>query len=112
MREEEVIFNYWNVKKIITHKKTSTVLKRIAKQRKRKADYSLTEILEAIDNYAMVVNGPNYWWDYKWPLWEFLQRENSEKFFPGNFVDKNYVRPEGVPVNDIKDRLARNPYRK
>lgn len=68
------IFSVWNWKWIIKHKKlTSIIEKKIITALK---SYSEDEIIKWIDNYAEIVLSEDTWFDYKWTLAEFLQREN------------------------------------
>ena len=65
-----------------------------------KAGHSVQEVCRAIDNYAMVLLGRDYWWTYVWPLTTFLmvkyeRRKDAEhkwwQFLSGNFVEDNYL---------------------
>lgn len=67
------ILAYWNSKKIVIHKETPALLKAIVKY-VRKHEYSLEQVTDAIDNYAIVLNGSEYYWTKKWNLNDFLSR--------------------------------------
>jgi len=73
-----IIFDYWNSKKIIVHRKLTDKLKR--KINSILKDYTVDEIKKAIDNYHTVLTDERYYWTYKWTLEEFLQR-GLERFF-------------------------------
>jgi hypothetical protein len=67
-----IIFNYWNNKKITVHKNlTSDMIKKIVKYLK---DYSIDDIKNAIDNYDIILKEPKYIWTKKWGLIDFLSR--------------------------------------
>ena len=67
------ILTHWNSKKIVVHKETQALLKEIAKL-VRKHEYSLGQVTNAIDNYAIILHGSEYFWTKKWNLNEFLSR--------------------------------------
>ena len=69
------IFDYWNSKKIVVHKKfTEEIDKALTKAL---SYYSKEEIGHAIEHYATVYNDKNYFFSYKWTLIEFLSRKNG-----------------------------------
>lgn len=70
------IFNFWNTKKIITHRGAEEKKCHSCIGAKLK-DYSYDEIKEAITNYANILKGDEYYFNYKWTLKEFLTRENG-----------------------------------
>lgn len=72
------IFSYWNKKDIVKHRKLTS--KRKTKIRSALRDYSPDEIKKAIDNYAKVFKGDDYWWTHKWTLENFLSRGLDEFF--------------------------------
>ncbi|WP_092484725.1 hypothetical protein [Desulfoscipio geothermicus] len=49
------------------------------------------EILEAIDNYAEVVHGDDYYWTHKWRLDEFLLR-GLDKFKSESDPRTNFLK--------------------
>ena len=75
--------DFWNEKKIITHKKLDDPTKRILNTRLK--TYSQLELQEAISNYAEVVHGAGlkYRWPetQKWTFYEFLKQENAYRKF-------------------------------
>jgi hypothetical protein len=70
------------------------------KYEKKKKDYSEEEILQAIKNYASVLEGESFF-KYKWTLDQFLQREGALVFFPDRFVKENYFKTE--PEKKVSD---------
>lgn len=83
-----LIFNYWNSKKIIVHRKLTDKLKQRIKV--ILDDYTKEEILKAIDNYAVIVNDAKYYFSYKWTLGDFLQR-GLERFLDDSCF-ANYLK--------------------
>ncbi len=65
------IFRHWNAQRIITHRKLSDKQKGHIRARLAEG-YTVDEILEAIDNYAAVLHGDEYYWTHRWRLDEFL----------------------------------------
>lgn len=66
------IFSYWNTKNVVIHRKLSGKIKR--KIESALKEFAPDEIKKAIDNYATVLHGRQYYWTYRWTLDEFLQR--------------------------------------
>lgn len=86
------IFEHWNSKKIIVHKKITDKIKR--KIRGALNTYSPDEIKKAIDNYSTVLTSDEYYWTYKWTLEDFLQR-GVEKFLTDACFE-NYKKDKGI----------------
>lgn len=86
------IFEHWNSKKIIVHKKLTDKIKR--KIRGALNTYSPDEIKKAIDNYSTVLTSDEYYWTYKWTLEDFLQR-GLEKFLTDACFE-NYKKDKGT----------------
>jgi len=81
--------------------------------------YTLEEIIEAIDNYSLVLQSSKYYWDYIWSIgdffnvgvsssataprkwWKFLE----ENFTASNYLDKDYVAPEECNLKVLKRML-------
>ena len=72
------IFNFWNEKNIVNHRKLTDKMKRKIKSALK--DYKLEEIKTAIDKYDTVLKDEQYFWTYRWTLPDFLAR-GLEKFF-------------------------------
>lgn len=87
-----VIFDYWNSKKIIVHKKLTDKIKR--KISGALDTHSPDELKKAIDNYHTVLTGDEYYWTYKWTLEDFLQR-GLEKFLTDACFE-NYKKDKGT----------------
>ena len=66
------IFDYWNTKKTIVHRKSNQKMKKeIDKALK---DYTIEEIKVSIGNYAEMIHSEYKYCGHKWGLDEFLQR--------------------------------------
>ena len=88
-----VIFDRWNEKKIVVHKKLTDKIKRKINGLLDDG-YTEEEILAAIDNYAIVLKGSQYNWTHKWCLEDFLAR-GVKKFVPAVEPLKNYLNRSG-----------------
>lgn len=89
-----VIFRGWNSYEIIQHrsfKKYYSCLRGALKI------YKVNEILQAICNYALVLNDREYYWEYRWTLDKFLQRKNGiDRFIKGNFKLEYYKKKRTI----------------
>lgn len=73
------IFNYWNTKNIIVHRKINNDIEKAVEKALKK--YSEEEIKTCIDRFAQVVNDDDYFYSYKWTLVEFLTRKEGISLF-------------------------------
>jgi len=88
------VFQYWNSKKIIEHRELTDKLK--GHINAKLGNYAEQEILDAIDNYAKILFGEEYFFSYKWTLEEFLTRSNGFlKFLTVNEPLNNYKKDRG-----------------
>lgn len=87
------IFNYWNSKEIIIHKKLDQATSRSINAKLK--DYSLEEIKKAIHHYWIIQKNEDdiYYWNHKWTLKDFLQR-GFEKFKDWDIAHGNYLKNE------------------
>lgn len=97
------VFDFWNLfkgkGKWWSHRKLShDIINAIMMN--LSCDYSVEDICTAIDNYAKVLIGDEYFWDYSWSLSTFLtvkyeRNKNSAKkwwqFLSNNFIEENYL---------------------
>lgn len=73
--EVNAIYEYWNTKDLVSHKKlTDSMIREIEKALKQ---YHIDDILDAIDNYAMVVKDNSYYFNTVWPLEKFMRQQNA-----------------------------------
>src|SRR5690606_8399907 len=57
--------------------------------------YDYKQIKQAVDNYATVLKGDN-WWTHEWDLEEFLGSQKARKFFPGKFKPERFKTATGA----------------
>jgi len=86
------IFNFWNSKEIIQHKKVTEKIKRVINGRLNEG-YSESEIKQSIENYSKILKGNKYQWTYKWTLIDFLNR-GFEKFKDWEAAHQNYLKDQ------------------
>lgn len=70
--KERDLFDFWNSKNIITHRKLTDKIKR--KISITLKDYKPDEIKKAVLNYSTILLDDKYFWSHKWTLDEFLSR--------------------------------------
>lgn len=75
---QENIFIFWNEKWVKEHKKIDSFIKHIDKRLKQ---FSEEDIKIAITNYSKIVLNPKCYFNHKWTLGEFMQRENGMPVF-------------------------------
>jgi len=92
-QSEEIIFDFWNSKKIVQHREmTNPMIKQITKSIK---EYGIDNIKKYIDRYAEVVHDKTYYFDTKWTLIEFLKQSNGISTFTDegskwlNYLERN-----------------------
>jgi hypothetical protein len=89
------IYTLWNEQNIIEHKELTPAIK--ASIEKTLKDYSVEDIEQAIKNYAVILKSPDYYFNYKWTLQEFLTRNkgnNIERFLDIETAKANFKRDE------------------
>jgi DNA-binding PadR family transcriptional regulator len=89
---EHPILTYWNQKNIIVHKPSAKINATIKKALKT---FTEEQIKLYIDRYVKMVNDPNYYFDYKWTLEEFLTRKKGIYDFADDGLKWiNYMRDQ------------------
>lgn len=95
MNPEEIVFEHWNKKSPIKHRKISDGMKKNIIQKLK--EYELNDLLECINNYSTVVTDPDSWYTYKSALDDFFRPGKMKpapcmKFMPERFVESNFIR--------------------
>nr|WP_243157422.1 helix-turn-helix domain-containing protein [Clostridium perfringens] len=106
------IFDYWNSKGIIKHKELKEDTKKAIK--KAIKNYSINEIKQAIDTYSEILKS-EYYFNYKWNLKDFLNRNNAISTFmedgsnKANYEEwKNKNKPKEEPK--LKNNISNFDY--
>ena len=97
-RQYLVVYDHWNAKQIVVHKKLTEKIKQKINTHLR--DNSLEDITQAIDNYNTALKSPEYFFKFKWPLIDFLDR-GLRKFVDEAQPLSNFQTPEA------KERTAK-----
>lgn len=87
------IFNMWNELRIIKHTKLTNDIKKAIDSTLK--DYTQEEIIQAINNYSIIVKGEEYYFNHKWTLAEFLSRNkhnNIERFLDLEIAKQNFLK--------------------
>jgi hypothetical protein len=95
------IFEFWNSKKIITHRELTDTVKSAVNARLQV--HSEGDLLTAIDNYHTCLIGPEYYYSHKFTLKEFMNPKNIDKFLTENSPFDNFKdrSKKGNKQNDI-----------
>jgi hypothetical protein len=83
------ILDFWNSLNIKRHRTLKDDTRRALATALK--DYAKEELCTAIGNYAEIVNGPEYFFNYRWTLKDFLKR-GIEKFMDGEVARQNYLK--------------------
>lgn len=95
------VLEAWNAVKVIIHKTLSKdAQKEIDKLFGEK--YTLADIKKAIALYATILQGKEYFWSYKWNLYEFLKR--GLKKFEGK-TPEDYLKSGSVTRETKADKI-------
>ncbi|MCK5018252.1 MAG: hypothetical protein KAS32_14440, partial [Candidatus Peribacteraceae bacterium] len=91
----ETIFKHWNSKNLIKHRSYPNSGKRTFNSITLglSADCKLYEIMDAIDNYEMIVNDPKFYFRYRWGLADFLIR-GFDNFKDKEIAVTNYLKSD------------------
>lgn len=94
--EVEVIRSAWQGESVlISHREPYFTRKDVVRAiRNALKTYPIEDVVQAIKNYATVLGGREYRWNYKWTLEDFLNR-GLDKFVP-----------EADPLGNYRDRKA------
>ena len=84
------LFDHYLSKKIINHNKLTNPMKSAVKARLK--DYSYEQLIQAIDNYAIVYKGTGYYFNTKYGFADLMRDKDVRKF-----ID------EADPLNNLKD---------
>ena len=83
------IYIYWNSKNIIKHKEINNKIEKSIK--KILKTYSQEEIKKTIDNYSEVLKSNDHFFDYKWSIYDFLNR-GFERFHDNSDPWENFKK--------------------
>jgi len=90
------VLNFWNSQeKLSHHKLKGEIGNNIKKAIDKRLNEEVTKksIINAIKNYVKIVNGDEYYFNYRWTLSDFLRR-GFEKFKNWDIARENYLKEE------------------
>ena len=94
------VLEHWNAQKVVVHKSLSKdAQKEIDKL--FMAHYPLEDVKKHITLYATILHGKEYFWSYKWNLYEFLKR-GLKKFEGKSIEDYKKSGPEKIVTKTDK----------
>lgn len=104
------IYDFWNGFGIIVHRRmVPDTAKAI---RAELNNYTDTEIMQAIKNYAEIYHGEQYWFNYAWTLKRFLKR-GIDQFLDLDISKRNYLKTRGIITNlkqEDPDKYVKGKY--
>lgn len=83
------VFEHWNSKGIIKHKKANQQM--IGHINARLEDYEELELLKAIDNYDVILKSDIYYWSHTWTLETFMKPNNVIRFLDSSNPFRTFV---------------------
>lgn len=94
------ILKFWNSKKIIVHRETDELLENIGKIIKKR-NYKQEDIIQAIENYSIVLANDKFFFKYKWSIENFLDRKKAlPSFLDGGENWENYKQRDIVNISE------------
>ncbi len=77
-KEKEYIYTCflekWNTLGLVKHTEQVVQSKWKNKHTEQVKLYGEEKVFKAMENYATIIHSPSYFFDYKWPLWDFIAR--------------------------------------
>jgi len=64
----------WNTLGLVKHTERVVQSKWKNKHTEQVKLYGEEKVFKAMENYATIIHSPSYFFDYKWPLWDFIAR--------------------------------------
>lgn len=103
------LYEFWNSKEIIKHKKLTDKMK--TKIKSTLKDYDVETLKEIISTYAEIVNDEKYYFTYKWSLEDFLQR-GLKQFENSDVAKQNFLKKEfnKTPNQNITTTKSKNRF--
>jgi Domain of unknown function (DUF4373) len=89
-KEIDTVFQHYLSKNIVNHQKITEPMKSAVRGRLK--DYSLEQILKAIDNYSTVLDGDEYYFSHKYPLADLMRDKDLRKFLDESDPLNNFLK--------------------
>jgi Domain of unknown function (DUF4373) len=94
-KEIDTVFHHYLSKNIVNHQKITEPMKSAVRGRLK--DYSLEQILKAIDNYSTVLDGEEYYFSHKYPLADLMRDKDLRKFLDESDPLNNFLKNKKQP---------------
>ena len=94
------LYDHYLSKGIVSHNKITGPMKSAANARLK--DYTYEQLIQAIDNYAVIYNSPNYWFNTKYGFADLMRDKDIRKFIDDADPFNNFME------NDIRKRGGNN----
>jgi len=94
------LYDHYLTKGIVIHNKVTGPMKSAANARMK--DYSYEQLVQAIDNYAVIYNGDKYWFNTKYGFADLMRDKDIRKFIDDADPFTNFAQ------NDIWKRGGSN----
>lgn len=105
----QTIFDYWNTKKIIVHRKPSVDMKNGYKKIIKKYNLTTDEMKIAIDRYAEMYHSNYEYCNYEWGLYQFLSNKKGiTEFLDDGSKWRNYLNWKNKQFNNDEEIIERN----
>lgn len=98
----ENLYNHYLSKNIIIHNKFTGPMKTAANARLK--DYTYEQLVQAIDNYALIYSGDKYWFNTKYGFADLMRDKDIRKFIDDADPFTNFIQ------NDTWKRGGGNGY--
>ena len=95
----------WNTLGLVKHTSQVVQSKWKNKHTEQVKLYGEEKVFKAMENYATIIHSPSYFFDYKWPLWDFIAR-GLDKFVDDvspltNFKSKKIDSKQTDPYSEL-----------
>jgi predicted phage replisome organizer len=95
----------WNTLGLVKHTEQVVKSKWKNKHTEQVNLYGEEKVFKAMENYATIIHSPSYFFDYKWPLWDFIAR-GLDKFVDDvspltNFKSKKIESKQSDPYAEL-----------
>ena len=89
-KEIDTVFHHYLSKNIVNHQKVTEPMKSAIRGRLK--DYSLDQIIKAIDNYSKVLDGDEFYFSHKYPLADLMRDKDLRKFLDESDPLNNFLK--------------------
>lgn len=103
------IYNHYLSKNIVQHGKITSAMRTAINARLK--DYSKEQIIQVIDNYAIVYHSDDYWFTTKYTLTDLMRDKDVRKFIDDAEPLKNFSNSKGVKTSAVDKSSNQSSYK-